>query len=164
MIKREISERAFGWLSYTFSRVAARRNRTGAGLVADRVRSAARAERGRRARSPGGGWELGARFQLASGRPDTPVIGATYDADTGSYDAGARPDPLDAHADVHARSTCASRRRGCTSTWSLGLYLDVINVANSQNVEATEYDYRYRESAPVTSFPILPTLGLRGTW
>ena len=34
---------------------------------------------------PGGGWEIGARYQLASGRPDTPVIGATYDADTGKY-------------------------------------------------------------------------------
>ena len=48
--------------------------------------------------------------------------------------------------------------------WSLALYLDIINVANFQNVEATEYDYRFRESSPVTSFPILPTLGLRGTW
>ena len=34
---------------------------------------------------PGGGWEIGSRFQLASGRPYTPVIGATYNADTGRY-------------------------------------------------------------------------------
>ena len=50
------------------------------------------------------------------------------------------------------------------NTWSIGLYLDVINVLNIKNVEAIEYDYRYRESAPVTSYPILPTLGVRGTW
>ena len=37
-------------------------------------------------------------------------------------------------------------------------------VFNLKNVEATQYDYRYRESAPITSFPILPTLGIRGTW
>ena len=50
------------------------------------------------------------------------------------------------------------------NTWSLGLYLDVINVANLENVEAFEYDYRFKNKAPVTSYPILPTLGLRGTW
>ena len=50
---------------------------------------------------PGGGWELGARFQLASGRPDTPVIGATFDADCGCYDAGARRTRSIAHPDVH---------------------------------------------------------------
>ena len=49
-------------------------------------------------------------------------------------------------------------------TWSLGAYLDVINVMNTTNVEAVQYDYRYRQSSPITSFPILPTLGVKGTW
>jgi len=48
--------------------------------------------------------------------------------------------------------------------WSLGVYLDIINVTNRENVEAIQYDYRYRERSPVTGFPILPTLGVRGTW
>jgi hypothetical protein len=48
--------------------------------------------------------------------------------------------------------------------WSLGLYLDVQNVFNVANVEAVEWDYRYRESAPVTGVPILPTIGIRGQW
>jgi hypothetical protein len=50
------------------------------------------------------------------------------------------------------------------NTWSLGLYIDVINVENRKNVEAFEYDYRFKNKAPITSFPILPTLGIRGTW
>ena len=33
-----------------------------------------------------------------------------------------------------------------------------------KNVEAIQYDYPYRASSPVTSFPILPTLGVKGTW
>jgi hypothetical protein len=48
--------------------------------------------------------------------------------------------------------------------WSLGLYLDIQNLFNAKNVEATEWDYRYRESAPVTGVPFLPTIGIRGTW
>ena len=50
------------------------------------------------------------------------------------------------------------------NTWSFGIYVDVQNVLNTDNVEATEYDYRYRETAPVTGVPILPTLGIRGQW
>lgn len=161
IIKREISERAFGWLSYTFSRARQRNHPTQdfapTGFDQPHVLNAVASYK------PGRGFELGARFQLASGRPDTPVIGATYDADTGNYDPVRGP----------FRSTRVPTYRSIDirvekvwlyNTWSLGLYLDVINVANFENVEAIEYDYRYRESAPVTSFPILPTLGLRGTW
>lgn len=161
MVKREISERAFGWLSYTFSR-ARQRNRldqefTASAFDQPHVLNAVGSYK------PGGGWELGVRFQLASGRPSTPVIGATYDADSGNYDSVLGPTrsqrvPTFRQIDVRAEKVWLYK------TWSLGLYLDVINVANFQNVEAIEYDYRYRESAPVTSFPILPTLGLRGQW
>ena len=48
--------------------------------------------------------------------------------------------------------------------WSLGAFIDVINVTNRANAEGTDYDYRFRESTPVTSFPIFPTIGVRGTW
>lgn len=161
IIKREISERAFGWLSYTFSR-ARQRNRVGSRLVPTgfdqpHVLNAVASWK------PGRGFELGARFQLASGRPDTPVIGATYDADSGNYDPVRGPFrstrvPTFKQLDVRVEKVWLYE------TWSLGLYLDIINVANFKNVEAIEYDYRYRESAPVTSFPILPTLGIRGNW
>ena len=48
--------------------------------------------------------------------------------------------------------------------WSLGLYLDIQNLFNASNVEAIQWDYRYRESAPVSGVPFLPTLGVRGQW
>jgi hypothetical protein len=38
--------------------------------------------------------------------------------------------------------------------WSLGVYLDVQNVTNATNVEATQWDYRFRESAAVSGVPI----------
>lgn len=161
MIKREISERAFGWVSYTFS-VARQRNRdyqrwTPSAFDQPHVLNAVGSYK------LGRGYEVGVRFQLASGRPDTPVIGSTYNADTGEYEAVRGPlrsvrVPTFRQIDVRFEKQWLYER------WSLGLYLDIINVANFENVEAIEYDYRFRESAPVTSFPILPTLGIRGTW
>ena len=103
------------------------------------------------------------RFQYASGRPDTPIVGATYDADTGKYDkreGAARSVREPAYRQIDARV----EHDWLFDTWSMGLYLDVINVTNATNVEAIQYDFRYRQSSPVTSFPILPTLGVRGTW
>ena len=100
---------------------------------------------------------------MASGRPDTPVIGATYDADTGGYDAvrgAARSIRIPTFYQLDARA----ERDWLFDRWSFGVYIDVINVLNIKNVEAVQYDYRFRNSSPITSFPFLPTLGVRGTW
>jgi TonB family protein len=161
LVRRELSEHAYGWLSYTFSR-AMQRSHPDSEQVATafdqpHVLNAVASWK------PGGGWELGTRFQLASGRPDTPVIGATYDADLGRYVPTRGParsirTPLFVQLDARIEHDWLYER------WSLGLYVDVINVTNRKNVEAVQYDYRYRASSPVTSFPILPTLGVKGTW
>jgi TonB family protein len=161
LVKREISEHAYGWLSYTYSRATQRTHPD-----SDTVPTAFDQPHVLNAVAswkPGGGWELGARFQFASGRPDTPVIGATYNADTGTYVPIRGPTrsirvPLFAQLDVRFEHDWLFER------WSLGLYLDIINVTNRENTEAIQYDYRFRQSSPVTSFPILPTLGVKGTW
>jgi len=160
IIKREISDHAFGWLSYTFSRARVRlpgEEWTPTRFDQPHVLNAVASYK------PGHNFELGAKLQLASGRPDTPIIGGTYNSDTGKFEPLKGADrsvrvPTFYQLDVRAE------KDWLYDTWSLGLYLDVINVLNTQNVEAIEYDYRFRQSAPITSFPILPTLGLRGTW
>jgi TonB family protein len=161
MIKREISERAFGWVSYTYSKARQRGIDSGEWFATafdqPHVMNAVASYK------PGKGFELGARFQLSSGRPETPIIGSTYDADGGDYDpiyGATRSRRMPTYRQIDVRV----EKQWLYDTWSLGLYLDVINVANLTNVEGTEYDYRYRESAPITSYPILPTLGVRGTW
>jgi TonB family protein len=161
LIKREISEHAYGWLSYTYSR-AYQQTHPDSDVVATafdqpHVLNAVASYK------PGGGWEFGGRFQLASGRPDTPVIGATYDADSGRYvpirgTARSIRTPMFLQLDARLEHDWLYER------WSLGLYLDIINVTNRKNVEALQYDYRFRNSSPVTGFPILPTLGVKGTW
>lgn len=160
LIKRQITEKAYGWLSYTFSR-SFQSQEGGPWLPTTfdqpHVLNAVASYK------PGKGWEVGGRVQLASGRPDTPIIGATFDADLGTYvpvmgTPSSVRDPTFFELDTRVEHTWTFR------WWRLGLYLDVLNVLNTQNVEAYEYDYRYRERAPITSYPVLPNLGIRGTW
>lgn len=161
ILKREISERAFGWVSYTFSR-SKQTNRDGerwfpVSFDQPHVLNAVASYK------PGGGWEIGAKFQLASGRPDSKVIGSTFDADCGCYDAvttGARTVRLDTFMQLDVRV----ERTWLFRLWAIGAYLDIINVTNRKNPEGIDYDYRYRESTPVTGLPIFPTIGVRGTW
>ena len=161
LVKREISERVFGWLTYTFSRSVQQR------FPDERQRATAFDQTHNlnavASWKPGGGFELGARFRLSTGRPDTPRIGATFDADDGDYRAlngilRSSRTKVFQQLDLRVEKTWLFQR------WSLGLYLDVQNVLNAKNVEAIEWDYRFRESAPVTGVPILPTLGIRGSW
>jgi hypothetical protein len=160
LIKRQITSNAYGWLSYTYSH--SRQKREGddwAPTAFDQphVLNAVASYKF----LPG--WEIGTRVQMASGRPDTPVIGATFDADTGTYVPLRGPsrsirDPFFFQVDTRLE------RDWLYNTWTLGAYIDIINVLNRTNVEAVQYDYRYRQSSPIASYPFLPTLGVRGTW
>lgn len=161
LIKREISERVFGWVSYTFSHSVQRRfpDEDWSPTAFDQSHNL----NGVVSWKPGGGFELGARYRLATGRPETPRIGATFDADDGDY----RPlsgEFRSARRKAFQQLDVRAERTWLFERWSLGLYLDIQNVTNATNVEATQWDYRYRESAPVSGVPILPTIGIRGSW
>ena len=164
LIKREISERAFGWLSYTFSRAQPDSNRDGVGWIATafdqpHVLNAVASWK------PGSG--LRARRAVpARERP--------------ARHAGDRRDVRRRHRRLRCR--CAAESRSIrTPTFTParrarreGLAVQHVEPRRSTSTSSTsptsrtsrryQYDYRYRESAPVTGFPILPTLGLRGTW
>nr|HEX4316372.1 TonB-dependent receptor [Kofleriaceae bacterium] len=160
IIKREITKTFYAWLSYTFSRSKIQNSDgsyTPTSFDEPDVLNAVASWK------PGAGFEVGLRYQYASGRPTTPVIGATYDADAGAYVpvyGVSKSQRIPDFSQLDARI----ERDWLFDTWSIGAYLDIINVTNTKNVEAIQYDYRYRQSAPVTSFPFLPTLGVRGTW
>ncbi|MEZ4380525.1 MAG: energy transducer TonB [Nannocystaceae bacterium] len=109
------------------------------------------------------GWQIGARFRLVSGNPTTPVLGAIYDASTNSYIAVNGPRNSARVPAFHQLDVRVDRRwvyRRLTTT----AYLDILNIYNAQNTEFINYSYNFQASAPVTSLPILPSIGVKIEW
>jgi hypothetical protein len=159
LLRRNVTSNQYGWLSYTLSWTKFRTEPDGDfNFTTFDQRHTLNAVY---SYTTDGGWELGARYRLVTGRPDTPILGGTFDADLNGY----RPELGDFRSirrktfnqlDIRVEKTWLY------NTWSLGLYVDVQNALNLENVEATQYDYRFRDSSPITSVPFVPTLGIRG--
>jgi TonB family protein len=106
-------------------------------------------------------WRFGGRFRLVSGSPETPVVGSVYDADLNRYQCqygatNSERKPTFHQLDVRVDRTWTFR------VWELSAYVDVQNVYNAENPEATIYDYRCRGSEAIRGLPILPILGVKG--
>jgi hypothetical protein len=105
-------------------------------------------------------WQLGFKFQYASGNPYTPVIGTaikngTYYAVDGAYNSSRLPDyhKLDIRID----------KKFVFEKWTLTAYLDLWNVYNRENV--LSYSSKVDAAGVITTTPrldfgILPILGL----
>lgn len=161
LLRHELTKRFFGWVAYTLSSSEQRDEETGAWLpVASDQRHILTLVGSLKL---DGGWELGTRFRLTSGRPETPVSGGIFDADTGGFVRlngvpGSTRGATFHQLDVRFEKTFLKERY----RWSV--YLDVQNVYNATNPEFLLYDYRFRTSAGFPGLPILPTLGVSGAF
>jgi hypothetical protein len=107
-----------------------------------------------------GSWQLGGRFQLYSGLPSTPVIGAEFDSDRNlhipiSGDINSDRAPIHHQVDVRV-----------DYSWKWGpakllAYLDVQNVYLDRSVVTYFYSYDYTQRSAFESLPLLPSAGLR---
>jgi TonB family protein len=163
-LRHQVTERFYGWISYTLSRSEVTTalpstddpTPTLVPTPFDQTHNFILVA-SRRLRA----WEIGARFRLVTGIPETPINGSTYDADFNTWD------PLTGAARSHRRQTFHQldvrvERTFTFDAWRFSAYLDVQNVYNAENPEATIYDYRYQNQAPVRGLPVLPVLGLKG--
>lgn len=161
LLRHDVTRRFYGWVSYTLSRAEIQRHPDEEPMPVtwDQTHNLV----GVASYRTDGGWEIGAKWRVTTGRPETPVLGATYDADDDDY-RPLRGEPRSARRPTFHQLDVRAEKTWLFRTWRLGAYLDVINVYNAENPEATEYDYRYRETAPVRGMPIVPTVGVRGQW
>lgn len=109
--------------------------------------------------------EVGARFRLASGRPMTRVQHPydLYSADEDDFYPNLLGPPrfrLPAYHQLDVRV----ERHFVFDEWTLGLYLDLLNAYNAENTESLLYDYRFRYTVPIPGLPLLPVLGVKGTF
>ncbi len=108
-----------------------------------------------------GRWQLGGRFRLYSGLPQTPVTGAVFDSDNNLYY------PLygavnSERAPIHHELDLRLDRH-----WNLGpvkmtYFLDVQNVYLNQTPIGYLYSFDYQQRSAFRSLPIMPSAGLRG--
>jgi len=161
LIKHEVTDRFYGWISYTLSRSVVRRipDDPLVPQAFDQTHNFIGVASWRFA----DGWEAGLRFRLTTGRPITPVIGATFNADTNAF-TPVNGDSRSARRDTFHELDVRIDKTWTFDTWQIGVYVDVINVYNAENAEATQYDYRFQHTAPVRGVPIVPTLGVKGQW
>jgi hypothetical protein len=109
----------------------------------------------------GTGWLLGSTFRLGSGNPNTPIVGAIYDASLDVYQprygsVNSNRSPMFHRLDLRVE------KKWTLSRGALTAYLDVQNVYNHRNAEGDRYNYNYTRHDHAPGLPILPSIGLRG--
>jgi TonB family protein len=166
LLKHRPTRNFYGWIAYTLSRSEDRRLWGGEGTPPATIYRPTEFDQTHNlvvvaSRQLGTTWEVGTRFRLVTGVPETEVLGAFLDIDYGDWDPVNGP-PSGIRRQTFHQLDLRVERTFTFDAWRLSLYLDVQNVYNAENPEATLYDYRFRERAPVRGLPILPVLGLRG--
>ncbi|MCP3137233.1 TonB-dependent receptor [Pyxidicoccus xibeiensis] len=161
LVRRALTDRLFGWLAYTVSR-SERVDRPGAASrLFDNDQTHVLTLVG--SYKLPGGWEVGARFRYASGNPTTPVVGSVRDdvADIYVPFFGATNSerlPAFHQLDVRVDKTWVYER------WSLNLFLDLTNAYNRAAFEGVTYSYNYSQREYFRGLPILPVLGVKGSF
>jgi len=161
LVRKNLSNKLFGWLSYTFSRALYDLD-DGSGLVPfdfdqPHILTAVLVYKLPR------GWSLGGRFRLVSGNPSTPITDGIYDANDDDFIALNGPRNSERLAAFHQLDLRVDKKW----TWkyvSLTAYVDIQNAYNRRNVESTLYSYDFRVSRIIAGLPILPSVGLEFAW
>jgi len=161
LLRKQLSKKFFGWLTYTLSR-SERANAVGDPFSLydydqTHVLSAVASY------DVGAGFVVGSRFRYATGYPRTPVTHAYYDVQTGLYEPffgslSSTRVPAFVQWDIRVAKTFA------IGSESLETYLDVQNVTNRANPEEIVYSLDYAQRRYITGLPLLPVAGARLTW
>ncbi len=151
----------FGWISYGISRSERQDQPDGRWRLFDYDQSHTITAVG--SLDLGKGWEVGLRFRFSTGFPRTPVVGATYNSRTDTYepvfgDKNTTRIPVFFQADARVAKTFH------VAGTELQLYLDVYNFIARNNPEELVYNYDYTQRSMITGIPILPVLGAKWTF
>src|SRR6266851_1057946 len=163
MLRHRLTENFSGWLAYTLNRSLVRRAGDDRYLLSsfDETHILALVA----SWQPGGNWVLGGRFRYVTGRPITPVRHPydVYSADSNRFFATVG-DERSSRLPSFRQLDLRIQKDFPFKSWTFSIYLDVQNVTNASNAEARIFDYRYRQVVIVPGIPILPLLGVKGSF
>ena len=106
-------------------------------------------------------WQAGARFQLTTGKPWTPVTGSVFNSDLNYYRPtygalNSERTQLQHQLDIRVDRTWNFKH------WRMKAFLDIQNVYMHPAAYAYQYSYDYSQKDAIKTIPILPSVGLRG--
>lgn len=161
LVRRELARGFFGWIAYTFSR-SDRIDRPGDPrrlFDFDQTHNLTAIASWEFSR----GWQVGARMRVISGNPDTPVTGSRYLARFDAYlpiygGVNSLRLPIFHQLDVRIDRTWTF------DSWMLDAYLDVLNSYNHRSIEGSVYSYDFSQHAYFEGLPVIPTLGVKGSF
>lgn len=110
-----------------------------------------------------GKWRIGVRTRYASGVAITPINGAVYAVDLQTW-VPLYGEPYSERAPSFFSVDVRLDREWWFDKWKLEFYTEVQNATNHTNVEIPGWSEDYSRMQPVTGLPILPVLGVKGTW
>lgn len=160
MLRYRADEHFFGWLSYTVSRSERTWNPGEESQLFSLDQPHILTLLG--SYSFGSGWEIGARFRYVTGNLYTPCVGSLFNSTATSYVCVSGPPNSERLPPFHQLDVRVDKRWEFSS-FTLGVYLDVINLYNRTNPDFMGYNFDYSKSRPETgSLPFVPSLGIRG--
>jgi hypothetical protein len=150
----------FGWVAYTLSRSTRQDGPGAAQRLFDFDQTHNLSIVGSRRFGKDDRWQIGGRFQLTTGKPYTPVLGATPTSVSGHYEPvyGALNSQ---RMELMHQLDLRLDRVWSFKEWKLSAYLDVQNVYAHATVMDYRYNSDYTEKTKITTLPILPSFGLR---
>jgi TonB family protein len=161
LLRKELSAKFFGWISYTLMRSERLDHPGGQYRLFDYDQTHVGAIVG--SYDLGKGFELGARLRYSTGYPRTPVVGAFYSPRRDLYEPMfGEHNSLRIPAFVQLDARFAKRFK-----WSWGkaeAFVDVQNVTDRSNPEEIVYNYTYQKRGYINGLPVLPVVGARFEW
>jgi TonB family protein len=170
LVRHDVTRNFFGWVAYTLNRSEVRRTNPPAFAPAQGEYRLAFFDQTHILTTVGSyrlpsGFEVGARFRYVTGRPRTPLDHRfdIYGVDANSF-RGTRGEFQSERFRAFHQLDLRLDKNFVFQSWTLNAYLDVQNVYNQRNIEATFTDFRQREEIEVPGVPFLPVVGVKGSF
>jgi hypothetical protein len=158
LLLRVQRDRLFGWLAYSYGKTRRRDTEMTAAHATpfDQTHTLTAVGSYRTGR-----WQLGARFQLATGLPYTDVVGATYDRALDRYMPVLGAAYAARYPDV-VQIDLRIERMWQLRNIKLAAFADLKNVFRNARVERYTYSTDFAERRPLSEYVPLPSIGIRG--
>lgn len=160
LVRKRMTDKMSGWLSVSLSDATRKDKKTGKEFDFEYDQPVNVSMVGSYRLSPG--WTLGAKLWVHSGAPHTPVIGATADAEIeGLYNpqyAELNSERLPAFKRLDLRLDREFKRRGNRQTTA---YVELLNIAGSDNISGYSYNADYSVRTPVEQLPGFLSFGIK---